>query len=300
MKNTSGRMAVMLALTLGLLANVFYSAGASAKKEKIQFPFITSVTSGITQVNGMDSFAGSVRVEFRDIWVDDTILNEPCDSCLINFHFLGYATRLDTQPINKWMALGGIQTLVAYRNNLKTIRDSLPYVAQRIKSEYAVAPAIYAGYFYSNVCAAFILGTSYQKLVPDMHVVSPGDTDTNPGSCVQAPPMNVPTCQFKDKSLAFDFGSLSKSTASGASREKDFTVSCTDDTSFTVNMLTGGKSLNLSNGMEATFSVAGSDVGSTLKGKSGDNTLKMKATLSGAPDADGAFSGSTVMTIGYL
>lgn len=99
MKNTSGRMAVMLALTLGLLANVFYSADASAKKEKVQFPFITNVKN----VSSDSSFRISVDFEYKDIWVDSTILDQECtiSGCMFGVGILGYSPAYGWQASNQ-------------------------------------------------------------------------------------------------------------------------------------------------------------------------------------------------------
>lgn len=118
-------------------------------------------------------------------------------------------------------------------------------------------------------------------------------------SCLGLPPLNR-WCAVVNPSVEFDFGTLPTANAVGTSRVKNVTIECSGGDTDYVLKIDGNDMLYLNNGMTAKFTVDGNPLGGTLKGKTGNNSIKLETTLGGVPPADGgSFSGTGVLRVSY-
>ncbi|HEC2037763.1 TPA: hypothetical protein R1888_004852 [Klebsiella oxytoca] len=117
-------------------------------------------------------------------------------------------------------------------------------------------------------------------------------------NCRYLPPVNQ-YCSFANASLNFDFGSLNKNNASGASLTKETTFTCSNDMS--IRFLNSNETgvVTLDNGMVASISIDGTKISDkVISASTGTNKALVKVTLSGASKV-GNFKGSDVLIIQY-
>ncbi|MFP2428868.1 hypothetical protein [Enterobacter ludwigii] len=118
--------------------------------------------------------------------------------------------------------------------------------------------------------------------------------------CVKLPPSNE-SCSLVTSAIDFNFGTLNISKSNGASISKTVSLNCSAELNYKLQLISAatGNAISLTNGMLATFTAGGLDLGSTLSGKQGSNNVELKATLSGTPSGTGAFTGTDVLIISY-
>ncbi|MGK3124613.1 hypothetical protein ACCY16_10805 [Candidatus Pantoea formicae] len=109
-----------------------------------------------------------------------------------------------------------------------------------------------------------------------------------------APGPTRPICSGSAGTI--DFGSLQQDQYNGASHATSINISCTAAATI---RFTSGSHVTLNNGTKATLTFNGYSQGSSFAMLSGDNTVRVNATLSGAPTL-GDFTGSSTVILNVL
>lgn len=285
------------AMLLCFFSGLSYSPQVAAKNTIVEFPFVTGAQMQLTDEGGWIKGSGTLTFGRVKISASDSDLDALCEKCSL--------------AVNDWLFNGKEWVTAVARGALiqsqqgYTVRDFINKVNKKFPSTFTIKSFLMPIMSYDKkpgVCVALTMNpTGSSDSAPLMKVIknwSEFDASTGGGNCYIPAPANV-SCTFKNSNISFEFGSLTKSSASGGAMTKDFVVACTDSIDFKIRTANWSDSIDLSNGMSAALKLNTGKFGDVIKGVKGDNSFSLTSRLEGTPDTLGAFSGSTIMIIEY-
>ncbi|MCQ4969054.1 hypothetical protein [Atlantibacter hermannii] len=137
------------------------------------------------------------------------------------------------------------------------------------------------------LCAGYLSGDPYS------HYNFPASL----AYCASPPPINQ-YCKITSEQLVIDHGTLTASSAEGATGHAFLQINCTQNTTVKFSLLSGQQAILLSPSGQASLTIANQPLGETVSLLSGDNQLHVTDTLSGVSEA-GLNAGTDVIVLGY-
>lgn len=118
------------------------------------------------------------------------------------------------------------------------------------------------------------------------------------GGCLGTPPPDQ-WCAMKTPTVEIAYGTLTLKDADGSTKTAGVTVECTTGMKYVLRLRDAENETTLDNGGRVTWQADGKDMGETLTGEAGVNSVDLTATLHGPFERTGVFQGSGILFVSY-